>query len=112
MENKLGEFIRKKIKIYLDNNKGKKKSDLIKELNITTQYLNDIENNKRVPSANLMKKMIDVLGINNNEKIELYDLASESHKDKKIPADIEEYILNNKEAKNKIRKLINESEVK
>lgn len=112
MESKLGEFIRNKIKVYLENNKGKKKSDLIKELNITTQYLNDIENNKRVPSASLMKKMISILGINNKEKIELYDLASASHKDKKIPADIEEYILNNKDAKTKIRKLISESEVK
>lgn len=112
MENKLGDFIREKIKLHLDKNKGKKKADLIKELNITTQYLNDIENNKRVPSASLMKKMIDVLDINNNEKIELYDLASVCHKDKKIPVDIEEYILNNKDAKNKIRKLIRESEVK
>ena len=31
------------------------------------------------------------------------------HKSKKIPADIEEYILENDEAKEKIRKLIAES---
>lgn len=48
MKNELGEFIKRKIKEYLENNKGRKKADLIKELNITTQYLNDIENNKRV----------------------------------------------------------------
>lgn len=108
MKNELGEFIKRKIKEYLENNKGRKKADLIKELNITTQYLNDIENNKMVPSASLMKKMIDILGISNQEKILLYDLASDSHKDKKVPADIEEYILNNKDAKSKIRKLMYE----
>jgi transcriptional regulator with XRE-family HTH domain len=110
MNKSLGEFIKDKINKYLENQKEKRKADLIKEFDITTQYLNDIENNKRVPSTSLMKKMANILNLTNKEKIELYDLASNSHKDKKIPADIEEYILNNKDAKNKIRKLMNEVE--
>lgn len=45
----------------------------------------------------------------NKEQIELYDLASESHKIKKVPADIEEFIIENKRAKDEIRKLMKES---
>lgn len=111
MDNRLGEFIKNKINIVIENN-NKKKSEIIRELSITTQYLNDIENGKRIPSAKLMKRMIKVLGFDGKETIELYDLASECHKDKKVPADIEEFILNNKNAKDKIRALMNEMEVK
>ena len=106
MNNKLGEFIKNNIKKYLNKHKEKKKSDVIRELGISTQYLNDIENGKRVPSSNLMKKMINVLNLDEKARIELFDLASESHKERKIPADIEEFILNSKEAKKKIRNLI------
>ncbi len=105
MSDKLEEFIKKKIdrKLYVSH---KKRADLIRELGITSQYLYDLENGKRVPSANLMKKMIMVLDLSKQEQIELYDLASESHKSKKIPADIEEYIITNNKAKDEIRKLI------
>mgnify|MGYP000416325524 CR=1 FL=1 len=106
MNTNLGDFIKNKIDKYLEKHNEKIKADLIREFGITTQYLNDIENNKRVPSSKLMKKMIEVLKLDNNSKIKLYDLASESHKIRKIPADIEEYILCNKDAKEKIRKLI------
>lgn len=54
--------------------------------------------------------MAKVLKLNENETIQLYDLASECHKDKKVPADIEEFIINNKDAKNKIREMIMEME--
>lgn len=109
--NNLGTFIKDKITKYCKENKLKK-ADLIRKFGITTQYLNDIENGKRVPSADLMKKMIKVLNFDEENKIVLFDLASESHKEKKIPADIEDFILNNKEAKKKIRKLIGEMEEK
>lgn len=109
MNNNFGKYIKNKILNYTQKY-SKKKSEIIKELGITTQYLNDIENGKRIPSADLMKKIINLLELNEAEKIELYDLASNEHKKKKIPADIEEYILNNKEAKNKIRKMIMETE--
>ena len=45
--------------------------------------------------------MAKVLKLNENETIQLYDLASECHKDKKVPADIEEFIINNKDNENK-----------
>lgn len=111
MEKRLGDFIKKKINVVIEK-ENKKKSEIIRELSITTQYLNDIENGKRIPSAKLLKRMVDVLQFDDNEKIELYDLASDCHKSKKIPADIEEFIVNNKKAKIEIRKLMNKMEVK
>lgn len=111
MNEKLGAFIKKKVDRLVDTS-NKKKADIIKEFGITPQYLHDMENGKRVPSANLMKTMIVVLGLSNKEQIELYDLASESHKSKKIPADIEEYIIENDKAKKEIRKMISSMEKK
>lgn len=111
MDNRFGDFIKKKINVVIEK-ENKKKSEIIRELSITTQYLNDIENGKRIPSSKLMKKMVDVLKLNENETIQLYDLASECHKDKKIPADIEDFIINNKDAKKSIRKLMSEMEEK
>ena len=105
---KLGDFIRKKIDRKVKST-NQKKSDIIKSLGITNQYLHDMENGKRVPSSNLMKSMITVLELNEQEQIELYDLASESHKIRKVPADIEEFIIENKNAKEEIRKLMKES---
>lgn len=111
MDNRFGDFIKKKTNVVIEK-ENKKKSEIIRELSITTQYLNDIENGKRIPSSKLMKKMADVLKLNENETIQLYDLASECHKDKKIPADIEDFIINNKDAKKNIRKLMSEMEEK
>lgn len=111
MDNRFGDFIKKKINVVIEK-ENKKKSEIIRELSITTQYLNDIENGKRIPSSKLMKKMVDALKLNENETIQLYDLASECHKDKKIPADIEDFIINNKDAKKSIRKLMSEMEEK
>lgn len=105
MNNELGIFIKEQIKRYVDQN-NKKKIDVIKELNITAQYLNDIENGKRIPSADLMKKIIEILKLSDSDKIKMYDYASDSHKTKRIPVDIEEFILTNKDAKKRIRKLI------
>lgn len=107
MIDKLGEFIKKKVNRKVNESK-QKKADVIKQLGITNQYLYDMENGKRIPSSNLMKSMIKVLSLNEKEQIELYDLASESHKIRKVPADIEEYIIENKDAKKEIRKLMKE----
>ncbi len=111
MTNKLGKFIKDKVDRAVKSSK-KKKSNIIDDLHIKTQYLYDLENGKRTPSPDLMKRMIEVLKLNENEQIELYDLVSESHKSRKIPADIEEYIIENKNAKNEIRKLISKNKSK
>ena len=108
MTNKLGEFIKNKVDRTIKES-NKRKANIINDLNIKTQYLYDLENGKRTPSPDLMKKMIEVLNLDEKEQIELYDLVSESHKSRKIPADIEEYIITNDDAKNEIRKLISKN---
>ncbi len=108
MYEKLGNFIKKKVDRKVSKSK-KKKAEIISELNIKTQYLHDLESGKRTPSQALMKKMIMVLGLDIKEQIQLYDLVCDCHKNKKIPADIEEFIIDNDEAKEKIRKIIYES---
>ncbi len=108
MYEKLGEFIKKKV----DRKVNKPiiiKADIISDLGITNQYLHDLESGKRTPSPDLIKKMISVLNLDNSEQIQLYDLVCSCHKNKKIPADIEEYIIRNDEAKAKIRKIIYEN---
>lgn len=108
MYEKLGNFIKKKVDRKV-NKSNKKKADIVKDLDIKTQYLHDLENGKRTPSPELMKKMIAILELNKSEQIELYDLVCDCHKNKKIPADIEEYIVMNDEAKEKIREIIYEN---
>lgn len=111
MTNELGNFIKEKVNRAIINT-NKRKANIISELNIKTQYLYDLEHGKRTPSPDLMKKMIEVLRLNEVEQIELYDLVSESHTSRKIPADIEEYIIKNKSAKDEIRKLILKNKLK
>lgn len=108
MNEKLAKFIKKKVDRKVNVSK-KKKVEIVKEFGITPQYLHDMENGKRIPSASLMKTMIGVLDLSEKEQIELYDLASGSHKTKRIPADIEEYIIENDDAKKEIRKLISKN---
>ena len=57
MYEKLGEFIKKKVDRKV-NKPTKTKADIINELGIKTQYLHDLENGKRTPSPELMKKMM------------------------------------------------------
>lgn len=108
MNEELAKFIKKKVDRKVSISK-KKKTEIVKEFGITPQYLHDMENGKRIPSASLMKIMIGVLDLSEKEQIELYDLASGSHKTKRIPADIEEYIIENDDAKKEIRKLISKN---
>lgn len=108
MNAKLAEFIKKKVDRKISKS-TKTKANVISDLGITTQYLHDLENGKRTPSPDLMKKMIAVLNLNEKEQIQLYDLVCDCHKSKKIPADIEEYIISNEDAKEKIRKIIYEN---
>lgn len=111
-EKKLGKLIKKKIKNYLDSDKKLNKSKLLEELKIKRQYLNDLENGRRVQSNLLMKRMIIVLKLNKKEEIELYELASHCKSKNKIPADIEEYILKNSNAKDEIRELMSRNKSK
>lgn len=112
MENNLGEYIKS-----LRKNDAKKRSILktIEELKISKQYLMDIEKNKRIPSGDLLQRIINMYGLLPDKQIFLYDLAANSYKQKKLPFDIVNYIIDNDEEKKLLRekiykKFINEVE--
>ena len=104
MKSNLGEYL-----YDLRKKSGKTIKVLKEELKISPQYLNDIENNKRIPSDKLLRSFAETYKLGVNEKTILFDLATENSKTKKkIPVDIANYILENEDAKSKIRKMIYE----
>lgn len=58
-EKTLGEFIREQ---RVERKRGLR--DLAKSLEITPSYLSDIENDRRVPSEDVLRKISDLLGLN------------------------------------------------
>ena len=105
MNNKFGNYI-----VDLRNKKMRDKSSrqVAKLLNITPQYMCDIENGCRIPSAQLLNKIVDIFKLEDEEKNKLYDYAATSYKNNKVPADIANFIINNDEVKNVIRQMMNE----
>jgi len=105
MNNKLGKYI-----VELRNKKMNKipSRQVAKMLNITPQYMCDIESGNRIPSAQILSKMVVIFDLNQAEKNKLYDYAATSYKDSKVPADIADFIINNEEVKKVIRKMMNE----
>ena len=105
MNESLGDFI-----VFLRKNKLKidVSRQMAEKLEITAQYMHDIENNNRVPSEKILKRMEKAFNLNQEEKEKMYDLASTSYKEKKVPVDIANYIIGNSEARSKIRKMMKE----
>ena len=103
MIDNLGDYLK-----FLRKNIQEKKTikKITSELNISPQYLNDLENNKRAPSGELLNKFIKLYKLEQEEKIKLYDLAAISYKKKKVPSDIATFIIENEEVKNKIRNMM------
>ena len=103
MIDNLGDYLK-----FLRKNIQEKKTikKITSELNISPQYLNDLENNKRVPSGELLNKFIKLYKLEQEEKIKLYDLAAISYKKKKVPSDIATFIIENEDVKNKIRNMM------
>ena len=58
MNNKFGNYI-----VYLRNNKMNDMSSrqVAKLLNITPQYMCDIENGNRIPSRQILNKIVDII---------------------------------------------------
>lgn len=97
----LGNLIRKERKRRYD-----KASCFAKVLGISSAHLSDIEKGNRLPSKALTEKIIKELKSDNFKEERVYDLlAQESNDDKKIPIDIREYMVNNKELQDLIRKV-------
>lgn len=104
---KMKESLGKYIVDLRDKNTDIKTSRIMaQKLNITSQYMYDIEKDNRVPSSKLLKKIEELVVSMPEERNRLYDLASCSYKDKKVPADIAKFIIENDEVKQKIREMM------
>lgn len=85
--------------------KYEKVSDFAKALGISSAHLSDIEKGNRLPSKDLTEKIIKELKNRDFKEERIYDLlAQESSSAQKIPIDIREYMINNKELLKLIRK--------
>ena len=107
MAESLGKYIidlRKK-KLNIDVSR-----QMAEKLGITPQYMHDIENDNRIPSEKVLKKIEEVFSLDEEEKEKIYDMAAAAYKNNKVPMDIANYIINNSEAKSKIRKMMKQEE--
>ena len=69
MKSNLGEYL-----YDLRKKSGKTIKVLKEELKISPQYLNDIENNKRIPSDKLLRNFAETYKLGVDEKTILFDL--------------------------------------
>lgn len=86
--------------------KGISIRQLAKDVHITPTYLSDIENgHNKPPEKELLEFIIKKLNLDDfpDVKIALFDLAAKERND--IPADVKEYMLNNKLLLDLIRKM-------
>lgn len=72
---------------------------------ITPPYLNDIEKGKRIPSFEVLSKLVKELKLNEQDIYQLFDLAAEDGKGK-VSYDIAEYIMSNADLRQCIRNVI------
>lgn len=92
---------------YLANKRKEREMSLrmlAKELDVSPTYLSDVENNRRnALSYENLKKIIEILNLDEEEQKILYDLAGET-KDE-IPADVESFVNGNTEVIALLRKM-------
>ena len=70
---------------------------------IAPAYMSDIEKKKRnAPTGEILVKMVDVLGLQEEEKNKLFDLAAENKKE--LPQDIANYVEDNESVRVALRK--------
>ena len=90
MEKTFGTFIKEK---RLE--KGINLRKLAELLALAPAYISDIENgNRNSPSPDKMEKLVEVLGLNEEEINEMYDLAAKD-RDNTVAPDISQYVKSN-----------------
>ena len=72
---------------------------------ITPAYLNDIKNNKRIPSFEVLNRIASHLNLHEEEIYQIFDLAATGRKGK-VSYDISEYIMSNAKLRQCIRRAI------
>lgn len=86
---RFGDFIKRKRQAHPDELTLK---DVSKMLGISLSFLSDVENNRRKPfDKDKMELFAVKLGLNADEKAEMYDLAARDRGE--IPADLEEIMM-------------------
>ena len=102
MEKTFGTFIKEK---RLE--KGINLRKLAELLVLAPAYISDIENgNRNSPSPDKMEKLVEVLGLNEDERNEMYDLAAKD-RDNTVAPDISEYVKSNDAVRVALRKARN-----
>lgn len=102
MEKTFGTFIKEK---RLE--KGINLRKLAELLVLAPAYISDIENgNRNSPSPDKMEKLVEVLGLNEDERNEMYDLAAKD-RDNTVAPDISEYVKSNDLVRVALRKARN-----
>ena len=102
--NKFGKFLKKEIsKNKLSQNKFAVK------IGVSSYYLGQlIKGEKRPPSRELQLKIVDILNLNEEKKIEFLDLIAKEKCD--IPSDIYNGVINNKNKWNEVREILNKGD--
>ena len=102
MERTFGTFVKEK-RLVIGINLRK----LAELLELAPAYISDIENgNRNSPSPDKMEKLVEVLGLNEDEKNEMYDLAAKD-RDNTVAPDISEYVKSNDAVRVALRKARN-----
>ena len=102
MERTFGAFVKEKRLV-----KGINLRKLAELLVLAPAYISDIENgNRNSPSPDKMEKLVEVLGLNEDERNEMYDLAAKD-RDNTVAPDISEYVKSNDAVRVALRKARN-----
>lgn len=102
MEKMFGTFVKEK---RLE--KGINLRKLADLLDVAPAYISDIENgNRNSPAPDKMERLVEVLGLNEDEKNEMYDLAAKG-RDNTVAPDISEYVKANDAVRVALRKAKN-----
>ncbi|MDR1629532.1 MAG: helix-turn-helix domain-containing protein [Oscillospiraceae bacterium] len=77
---------------------------LVELLDLSPVHLSNIENDRRpAPKDEVLKRIIEVLQLNKQEQIEMYELAAKSKDIPTVPGDLPEYISANELARVALR---------
>lgn len=102
MEKTFGTFVKEK---RLE--KGINLRKLADLLDVAPAYISDIENgNRNSPASDKMERLVEILGLNEDKKNEMYDLAAKN-RDNTVAPDISEYVKTNDAVRVALRKAKN-----
>lgn len=102
---KFGKFLKNEIsKNKFSQNKFAEK------IGVSSYYVGQlIKGEKRPPSRELQIRIVDILKLDEQKKVEFFDIIAKEKSD--IPSDIYNGVINNEEKWNEVRKILNKGGV-